>query len=780
MNTSISRANARQNKQPWKSLLGLVVLLLSGMGVSQRAHAQANPFTCNDGRLYLSQLNTAQTDTQLFWINRSVNPFTYPSIGPVLPQGTNGMGYNPANNFLYGLRGLAGVPGSNLYRMDALGGQTALGVVAGLPPPPTNIDIYYSGAFTNANDNILYVKDASAVSNTMYRINVLTLTATPLTLSRGVYVADFDFANGLFYGIETSTGQLVSINPTTGQVINIGTPTSGPTGPIGAFYADATGLYGVQNAGGGFYRYDAVTGARTLISGSPVSGGNDGARCPNGPALTFAADLAITKTDGNATYTPGTNVVYTIVASNNGPFGAQDARVQDALPSGISTASWTCTAANGAVCRTASGSGAIDARVDLPFNTSGAAATATFTLTMAVPTTFTGPLTNTATVAVAPGNTDPVSTNNSATDTNQSMPRVTISKVSVGGIGAFAFTGSNGVAAQTLTTTVAGTPVSGAPQVLTTVGVATTITEGVPPAGYVLTSISCLGFPGGTATPNLATRTVTLNAAATAAGANITCTFTNTLTRPALSITKTSNGPWRVGQTGATYALNISNSGTAGTTGTITVRDQLPIGIGVRPATGFSPAAGWTCTYSDEAAQSATTIVPNTGMLITCTSTTAIAAGGAAVLTLPVVVTSASPASVINYAAIGGGGDPFNGGAAPIAGSTCTDATHCTNATTSVTASPPAPATCTAGAPINLFEAAPFQGTFFTDDTTQTQTATLIATAGNYTTGTGPGGRLVVDMNWRWSPGFPLPSDPSTMTLRVNGANYATLTTQVG
>ena len=330
------------------------------------------------------------------------------------------MGYNPANNFLYGLRGLAGVPGRTLYRMDALGGQAALGVVAGLPPPPTNIDIYYSGAFTNANDNILYVKDASAISNTMYRINVLTLTATPLTLSRAVYVADFDFANGLFYGIETSTGQLVSINPTTGQVINIGTPTSGPTGPIGAFYADATGLYGVQNTGGGFYRYDAVTGARTLISGSPVSGGNDGARCPNGPALTFAADLAITKTDGNTTYTPGTNVVYTIVARNLGPFGAQNARVQDLLPSGISTASWTCAAANGAVCRTASGSGAIDARVDLPFNASGAAATATFTLTMAVPSTFTGPLTNTATIAVAPGNTDPVSSNNSATDTNTS------------------------------------------------------------------------------------------------------------------------------------------------------------------------------------------------------------------------------------------------------------------------------------------------------------------------------------------------------------------------
>ena len=59
MNTSVSLANACQKKQLWKSLLGLVVVLLSGLGFSQQARAQANPFTCGDGRLYLSQLNTA-------------------------------------------------------------------------------------------------------------------------------------------------------------------------------------------------------------------------------------------------------------------------------------------------------------------------------------------------------------------------------------------------------------------------------------------------------------------------------------------------------------------------------------------------------------------------------------------------------------------------------------------------------------------------------------------------------------------------------------------------
>nr|WP_315183622.1 hypothetical protein [uncultured Albidiferax sp.] len=247
----------------------------------------------------------------------------------------------------------------------------------------------------------------------------------------------------------------------------------------------------------------------------------------------------------------------------------------------------------------------------------------------------------------------------------------------------------------------------------------------------------------------------------------------------ALSVTKSSNGPWTVGQPGTAYTLTVTNGGVSPTSGTITVRDQLPSGVGIRPITGFTAATGWTCSYSDEAAQSATTIVPTTGMVVTCTSTTAIAAGGLVVLTIPVVVTSAAPASVVNHASVGGGGDPFNGGTAPAAGTSCVDPAHCASATTSVTASPAAPASCPAGTPANLLASAFSEG-MFDNNVAQTRNATLIATAGNYRLGTGPGGRYIVDMRWRWGPGFPLPSSASVMTLRVNGTDYATLTTQAG
>ena len=109
------------------------------------------------------------------------------------------------------------------------------------------------------------------------------------------------------------------------------------------------------------------------------------------------------------------------------------------------------------------------------------------------------------------------------------VPTVIITKVSNGGIGSFGFTGSNGFAPQTITTVTSGAGVSGLTQSLTAAGVVTTLTEGTPPAGFTLASISCSGLgAGGTATANIALRTVTLDALATAAGSAIACTFTNT------------------------------------------------------------------------------------------------------------------------------------------------------------------------------------------------------------------------------------------------------------
>ena len=58
------------------------------------------------------------------------------------------------------------------------------------------------------------------------------------------------------------------------------------------------------------------------------------------------ADLAITKDDGNLTYTPGDTFTYTITVSNSGPDGVTGALVEDlfsTISGGFTNVSWTCT-----------------------------------------------------------------------------------------------------------------------------------------------------------------------------------------------------------------------------------------------------------------------------------------------------------------------------------------------------------------------------------------------------------------------------------------------------
>jgi uncharacterized repeat protein (TIGR01451 family) len=121
------------------------------------------------------------------------------------------------------------------------------------------------------------------------------------------------------------------------------------------------------------------------------------------------ADLAITKTDAEATASPGEVRTYTIVASNAGPNAASGATVTDTVPLALTGASWTCAGSGGGTC-TASGTGSINDTVDLPV---GASVTYLLTGTVAPNPQS---LRNTATVDPPAGLTDPNTADNVATD----------------------------------------------------------------------------------------------------------------------------------------------------------------------------------------------------------------------------------------------------------------------------------------------------------------------------------------------------------------------------
>ncbi|QWP75616.1 hypothetical protein J5226_18665 [Lysobacter sp. K5869] len=144
------------------------------------------------------------------------------------------------------------------------------------------------------------------------------------------------------------------------------------------------------------------------------------------------------------------------------------------------------------------------------------------------------------------------------------LPTLTVTKLSNGGTGTFSFTGTNGFSAQNITTATAGTAVTAATQRLGATNTATTLTETLPPTGFVLSGIRCTGLPSGTPTYSVngaSGGSVVLPSSAMTATADIACTFTNTLTAPV-----TLRKAWVNGKANDAVSLSIAG-GSGATTG---------------------------------------------------------------------------------------------------------------------------------------------------------------------------------------------------------------------
>ncbi|TDR39226.1 putative repeat protein (TIGR01451 family) [Tahibacter aquaticus] len=109
-----------------------------------------------------------------------------------------------------------------------------------------------------------------------------------------------------------------------------------------------------------------------------------------------------------------------------------------------------------------------------------------------------------------------------------------------------------------------------------------------------------------------------------------------TIDAPQLTLTKTaSSGTWGIG-IAASYALQVTNTGTAATTLAATITDLIPAGLTI----GTLPAG---CSA--------------TGQTVTCTVAAGLAAGSSTIFVIPVTPTAAAGTSFTNTATISGGGD---------------------------------------------------------------------------------------------------------------------------
>ena len=398
------------------------------------------------------------------------------------------------------------------------------------------------------------------------------------------------------------------------------------------------------------------------------------------------ADLAITKTDGSLTAVPGAPITYTIVVINNGPFAVSGATVTDMIPAAITGVTWTCAASAGNSCP-ASGTGSIStSAVNLMKG-----GTATFTVQGTVSPSGSGSLSNTATVAVPAGFTDPVSGNNSATDTDTVGAALSPPDVAKGFGTSPIVVGQTSLLTITITNPNAGAALGGVAFTDSLpAGVSAPNASGAGCGGTVTVNANVISLTGGTlaaggncsvpvsvtgAQAQVAPWTNTISSvSSTEGGTNSTPATANIIVNKAATSTAIVSDlpdPSVVGQAyTVTYSISAPAPGAGTPTGTVTVSDGTSNCTGTLPAascqltslstgaktltatyngdTNFNSSSAPTAPHQVNPSPTTTTIVSDTpdpsvvGQPFTVTYSVAAAAPGAGTPTGTVTVTDGS------------------------------------------------------------------------------------------------------------------------------------------
>ncbi len=439
-----------------------------------------------------------------------------------------------------------------------------------------------------------------------------------------------------------------------GIQVDFAAPPSGASATLGAPSANTDALGAAQvtataNGTAGSYQVNATTTGVTPAAAFDLT---------NSPPT---ADLAINKTDGVATATPGQSVTYTITASNSGPQPVTGGTVTDTFPA-ILACTWTCVGAGGGTC-TAAGSGNIGDTVNLPVG-----ASATYTATCTINSSATGSLSNTA--GVSSSVSHPTPGNTSATDTDTLTPQADLAITKTDGVTTatpgssvtYTITASNSGPSNAPGATVADTfPASltctwtcaGAGGGTCTAAGSGNINDTVnlPPSGSVTYTASCT--ISAAATGSLSnTATVAAPAGVTDPNpGNNSATDTDTLGAQAdLAITKTDGVTTATPGGAVTYTITASNSGPSNTTGA-TVTDTFP--------------ASLTCTWTCVGAGGATCTAAGSGNI---GDTVNLPAGGSATYTASWTISLAATGTLSNMATVSAPGgvtdpDPANNSA---------------------------------------------------------------------------------------------------------------------
>ncbi len=179
----------------------------------------------------------------------------------------NAIGYNPADDYIYGLNRTQNTP--ELLRIGSDGSVAKVGLIDGLPRS------YVAGTF--AADGLYWVSGGGRI----YGIDVEALAVVRSHAhSPNPSGAEIDLAynpvDGNMYG-STSRGAFFKVDLTNGNTTIIGN--NGKT--FGALICDFNGtVYGFDNKGTGAFRVNLSNGQVTWVANAPKTGINDGTICP--------------------------------------------------------------------------------------------------------------------------------------------------------------------------------------------------------------------------------------------------------------------------------------------------------------------------------------------------------------------------------------------------------------------------------------------------------------------------------------------------------------------
>ncbi len=143
--------------------------------------------------------------------------------------------------------------------------------------------------------------------------------------------------------------------------------TGAVTDTIATFPAGATATYTITATVSNAPPATVTNTASSTPGGAGVCApGNTAAPCTAAVTLGSAPIIEVTKTADTSVLAPGSTVHYTVTISNTGSVAADGTTVSDAMPVGIASQSWACSATGGATCTTSGGGAITDTRATFP------------------------------------------------------------------------------------------------------------------------------------------------------------------------------------------------------------------------------------------------------------------------------------------------------------------------------------------------------------------------------------------------------------------------------